>query len=128
MSAQMSICVYCGSKDGADPAFAQAAEDLGRGLAEQNMRLVYGAGDVGLMGRVARAAQKAGRAIYDLAQQHERLAGMGTTLTSMMFHEGRVHLAHVGDSRIYLTRQSQCHQLTEDHSLMNELIRRGTRR
>jgi hypothetical protein len=37
----------------------------------------------------------------------------------------RGFIAHVGDSRIYLARQSQCHQLTEDHSLMNELLRRG---
>ncbi|OWU72104.1 decarboxylase [Roseovarius sp. 22II1-1F6A] len=54
------MCVYCGSRDGRDPAHAAAAEALGTGLAERGWRLVYGAGDVGLMGRVARAAQAAG--------------------------------------------------------------------
>ncbi|WOI54869.1 TIGR00730 family Rossman fold protein [Palleronia sp. LCG004] len=55
-----AICVYCGSRDGTDPAYAAEAEALGRGLAERGWQLVYGAGDVGLMGRVARAAQAAG--------------------------------------------------------------------
>lgn len=55
-----SVCVYCGSRDGADPAYGQAAEAVGRLLADRGWRLVYGAGDVGLMGRVARAAQEAG--------------------------------------------------------------------
>ena len=59
-SAAPAICVYCGSRDGRDPAHAAAAEALGTGLAERGWRLVYGAGDVGLMGRVARAAQAAG--------------------------------------------------------------------
>lgn len=57
--AQRSICVYCGSRAGARPEYAQAAADLGLGLAQRGMRLVYGAGDVGLMGEVARAAQRA---------------------------------------------------------------------
>ncbi|HEX2553262.1 MAG TPA: TIGR00730 family Rossman fold protein [Microvirga sp.] len=50
-----SICVYCGSGFGSDPAFAQAAEALGRAMAEQGISLVYGGGNVGLMGTVARA-------------------------------------------------------------------------
>lgn len=55
-----SICVYCGARDGDDPAFCDAATAFGRSIADRGWRLVYGAGDVGLMGRVARAAQKAG--------------------------------------------------------------------
>jgi len=50
-----SICVYCGSGHGLDPAFSQAATDLGRAMAENGVRLVYGGGNVGLMGAVARA-------------------------------------------------------------------------
>lgn len=52
-----SICVFCGSRPGHDPAFAQAASDLGQSIAQERWRLVYGAGDVGLMGEVARATQ-----------------------------------------------------------------------
>ncbi len=52
-----SVCVYCGSRMGAKPAYEAAARDFGTGLANAGLRLVYGAGDVGLMGTVARAAQ-----------------------------------------------------------------------
>ena len=56
----LSICVFCGARPGRNPAHAAAARSLGRTIAEQGWRLVYGAGDVGLMGEVARAAQAAG--------------------------------------------------------------------
>jgi len=51
--------------------------------------------------------------------------GMGTTLSVLLVMGNRGFIAHVGDSRIYLLRQSQVVQLTEDHSLINELIKRG---
>lgn len=69
-SGDYSICVYCGSRDGADPAFSAAAEELGQQIAEHGCRLVYGAGDVGLMGRVARAATTAGGATFGVIPQH----------------------------------------------------------
>lgn len=65
-----SVCVYCGSRDGADPAYAQAATDCGTMLASNGWRLVYGAGDVGLMGRVARAAQAGGGDTFGVIPQH----------------------------------------------------------
>jgi uncharacterized protein (TIGR00730 family) len=65
-----SVCVYCGSRFGADPAYRAAAEALGRGLASRRMRLVYGAGDVRLMGAVARAAQHAGGEIFGVIPAH----------------------------------------------------------
>lgn len=55
-----SVCVYCGSKPGVDPAHGETARRLGRGVAEMGARLVYGAGDNGLMGEVSRAAVAAG--------------------------------------------------------------------
>jgi uncharacterized protein (TIGR00730 family) len=60
MSPLRSVCVFCGSRPGHDPAHAQAARDTGAMIAANGWRLVYGAGDVGLMGEVARAAQGAG--------------------------------------------------------------------
>jgi uncharacterized protein (TIGR00730 family) len=54
------ICVYCGSSRGADPAFAEAARDFGRILAENGVGLVYGGGDRGLMGEVAHAVLEGG--------------------------------------------------------------------
>ncbi len=50
-----SICVYCGSSSGRDPLFTQAAQDLGRMMANEGIRLVYGGGKLGLMGEVAQS-------------------------------------------------------------------------
>ncbi len=66
------ICVYCGSRDGDDPAFAAAAEAIGRGVAARGMGLVYGAGDVGLMGRVASAALGGGAPVVGVIPHHLR--------------------------------------------------------
>ncbi len=65
-----SICVYCGSRPGDDPRFAEAAAALGTGIAQAGFRLVYGAGDVGLMGAVARAAMAAGGATFGVIPEH----------------------------------------------------------
>ena len=65
-----SVCVFCGSRPGARPAYVAAAQDMGRMLAERGWRLVYGAGDVGLMGEVARAAQAAGGETFGVIPVH----------------------------------------------------------
>jgi uncharacterized protein (TIGR00730 family) len=52
MKSIRSLCVFCGSRVGADPAYAAGAERLGRGLAERGVRLIYGGGSIGLMGVV----------------------------------------------------------------------------
>lgn len=55
MNTIRSICVYCGSGSGTDPAFTEAAKALGRAMAAEKISLVYGGGAVGLMGAVARS-------------------------------------------------------------------------
>ncbi len=65
-----SVCVFCGSRPGRDPAHAEAATALGGALASAGLRLVYGAGDVGLMGAVARAAQEAGGDTFGVIPVH----------------------------------------------------------
>lgn len=65
-----SVCVYCGSRDGNRPAYAAAAEETGEMLARRGWRLVYGAGDVGLMGRVARSCQSAGGKTFGVIPEH----------------------------------------------------------
>ncbi|GAB5446180.1 LOG family protein [Gymnodinialimonas sp.] len=67
---RLSLCVYCGSRAGADPAYEQAATALGQAMAEAQIRLVYGAGDVGLMGAVARAAQIGGAETFGVIPTH----------------------------------------------------------
>ena len=60
MSAIRNVCVYCGSSDGGDARFVEAAEELGRSLAAEKIGLVYGGGGEGLMGRLARSTLAAG--------------------------------------------------------------------
>jgi uncharacterized protein (TIGR00730 family) len=67
---ERSVCVFCGSRTGRDPAYAAEAAALGTALAEAGLRLVYGAGDVGLMGTVARAAKAAGGRTFGVIPQH----------------------------------------------------------
>jgi serine/threonine protein phosphatase PrpC len=75
------------------------------------------------------AVQQACGAINKRAQKEQEKRGMGTTCSLLLIAgpngAQRGFIAHVGDSRIYLVRQRHTHLLTEDHSLMNELIRRG---
>lgn len=65
-----SVCVFCGSRNGENPAFAKAATDMGKTLAREGWRLVYGAGDVGLMGAVARACQTEGGETFGVIPVH----------------------------------------------------------
>jgi uncharacterized protein (TIGR00730 family) len=74
MSPLHSVCVFCGSRSGTNPAYVQAARDTGTMLAANHWRLVYGAGDVGLMGEVARTTQAAGGATFGVIPVH--LLGM----------------------------------------------------
>lgn len=68
--AQRSICVFCGARSGKDPQFEVDAQAFGTLLAAHDWRLVYGAGDVGLMGSVARAAQEAGANTFGVIPDH----------------------------------------------------------
>ena len=72
-----SVCVYCGSRAGHNPAYADAARELGQGLARAGHRLVYGAGDVGLMGLVASAAENAGGDVFGVIPEHLLLREVG---------------------------------------------------
>jgi PPM family protein phosphatase len=75
--------------------------------------------------RLAGLVAKANARIHELAQSDEQLAGMGTTLTAAYVAENDLAVAHVGDSRLYVLRDGELQQLTDDHSLVGELIRRG---
>ncbi|RPE71566.1 hypothetical protein EDD53_0687 [Pacificibacter maritimus] len=66
----LSVCVFCGSRAGDDPSHTKAAVDFGHAIAKQGWRLVYGAGDVGLMGSVARACQDAGGVTFGAIPVH----------------------------------------------------------
>jgi PPM family protein phosphatase len=75
--------------------------------------------------RVDELIQEANRRVYQRQSEDASLSGMGTTMTVALVDKGRVWIGHVGDSRAYLVRDGRLEQLTEDHSLVAELVRTG---
>src|SRR6476659_7305356 len=73
--------------------------------------------------RLARRVDEANARINDLSRNDQDLAGMGTTLTAAYVGEHELTIAHVGDSRLYRLRDGALERLTEDHTLVEELVR-----
>lgn len=71
------------------------------------------------------AIQQANHAIYELASRQPEYAGMGSTVVVTLFYGDKLCVAHVGDSRLYRFRDTILEQITEDHSVIQELISRG---
>ncbi|MEA2255875.1 MAG: hypothetical protein QOG35_1920 [Solirubrobacteraceae bacterium] len=102
-----SICVFCGSNAGTDPAYLAAAEEVGAGLAQRGIRVVYGGGRVGLMGAVADAARAAGgevigvipKQIFDLEIGH---TGIDDLRVVGSMHERKALMAELADAFIAL--------------------------
>jgi hypothetical protein len=100
-----SLCVFCGSSEGRDPAFADAARALGRELAVRGVGLVYGGGNVGLMGVIADAALEAGgrvtgvipRPLVDREVAH---AGLTDLRVVGSMHERKALMAELADGFI----------------------------
>jgi len=76
-------------------------------------------------GTLAEQVEQANRAVFDRSQKDRSVSGMGTTLTAALIDGGRVHLAHVGDSRAYLFRAGELSLLTEDHTLVHKMVVEG---
>jgi serine/threonine protein phosphatase PrpC len=74
---------------------------------------------------VREGIEAASRDVYRLATSDQGRAGMGTTLTMMLVLGEKGVMGHVGDSRLYLCRGGKLHQLSDDHSYLSELVRRG---
>ncbi|MBJ3774765.1 LOG family protein [Acuticoccus mangrovi] len=74
MDTLRSVCVYCGSATGTDPAFSEAADALGTAIAEAGITLVYGGGSIGLMGQIARRVLNCGGEVVGVIPQflHDR--------------------------------------------------------
>ena len=98
----------------------EVASALAAGALEES-----GANDGG-EGRVIELIQEANRRVHERATTDATTAGMGTTITAALVEpDGRVVFGHVGDSRAYLLRDDTLEQLTNDHTLVAELVRRG---
>lgn len=73
-----------------------------------------------------KALLKANEIILYEGKQNQQYAGMGTTVTAALISGNSLHIAHIGDSRAYLFRANKLEQLTQDHSLVNELFQKGS--
>ena len=103
---------------------AQAGEVASR-LAASVFREFREADELPPAERVAAIIQEANRRIYERARSDTEASGMGTTMTAALVAGERVAIGHVGDSRAYRLRNGQLEQLTEDHSLVADLVRSG---
>ncbi|HSC04258.1 MAG TPA: Stp1/IreP family PP2C-type Ser/Thr phosphatase [Solirubrobacteraceae bacterium] len=124
-------------RDNEDSAFARSpvfvvADGMGGAQAgEVASRLAVEAFEQGLPDdgspeeRLAARVREANRQIYERSRADRGRAGMGTTLTAAYVDGAHVAIAHVGDSRAYLFRDGTLQRLTQDHSLVDELVRRG---
>lgn len=89
---ELSICVFCGARPGVRPEYEADAKRVGALIAQEGWRLVYGAGDVGLMGAVADAAQSQGADTFGVIPIHlvnseKRKAGLGRSVVTENMHE-----------------------------------------
>lgn len=74
---------------------------------------------------ITKEVEMENKQIIEKSNQYEDLSGMGTTMVCAIFFEEKFIVANIGDSRGYLLRHKELYQLTEDHSVVNELIKRG---
>lgn len=86
-----TLCVYCGSRQGDDPAFTAAAQEVGRQIGQRGWRLVYGGGKVGLMGEVADAALAAGAQVVGILPERLRDREVGHTGLSELHIVATMH-------------------------------------
>jgi serine/threonine protein phosphatase PrpC len=101
---------------------AQAGEVASRLATEALNELDAGTGG---SERVAALIQAANQRVYERSSADAAASGMGTTITVALVEDDLVSIGHVGDSRAYLVRDASLEQLTEDHSLVAELLRSG---
>jgi protein phosphatase len=101
----------------------QVAADLAAQSAVRALETLEAA-EASLTEKLRYSVAAANREIFGTAQEKPHLAGMGTTLVALLAGGKRIALAHVGDSRAYLIRGGKIRQLTDDHSLVAELVRR----
>jgi protein phosphatase len=103
---------------------AQAGEVASR-LAAASFREFHEADELEPEPRLEAIIQEANRRIFDRARHDTGLSGMGTTVTAALLGEDAIAMGHVGDSRAYRVREGELEQLTQDHSLVADLIRSG---
>lgn len=107
MNELRTVCVFCGASAGADPRYLAAATGFGEELGRRGLGLVYGGGSVGLMGAVARAAQRAGTAVIGIIPEgltSRELMGhpIGELTVVATMHERKAMMAKLSDAVVAL--------------------------
>jgi uncharacterized protein (TIGR00730 family) len=102
-----SICVYCGSGTGRDPAYREAAETLGKAMGRAGVRLVYGGGSVGLMGTIARAVLAAGGEVTGiipefLRSRERQMTGLTELVVTEDMHQRKMLMFERADAFVAL--------------------------
>ena len=100
-----SVCVFCGSSQGARPEYVAAARQMGAALAQRNLTLIYGGGNTGLMGAVADASLEAGGHVIGVIPQHLddwEVGHRGLTELEIVgsMHERKARMADLADAFI----------------------------
>jgi protein phosphatase len=94
-------------------------------MLELDERLPQDLSQVDLLGELASAVDEASERLAEHARKEPDTQGMGTTVVALVFDGSRLALAHVGDSRIYRCRAGELHQLTRDHTMVQQLVDEG---
>lgn len=116
------VCDGMGGANGGNIASAKAVEYI-----SQEIETMYSE-DLSkseLSTLMTEIVSQANQVIFDMAQEDVELTGMGTTCEFVLVKDTTVHVVHVGDSRTYAIRGGKIKQLTEDHSVVQEMVRRG---
>jgi|SRR5262245_7876866 len=109
----------------ADGMGGHAAGETASNMAVSIISRVYYADPADPNSSLARAFAEANRSIHELGLSDPACTNMGTTCTALSLIDGEAYYAHVGDTRLYLIRNGAAYLLSEDHSYVMELVRRG---
>jgi len=109
----------------ADGMGGHAAGEVASGIAGDTVLRLYHESKGTPAERLAICLSAANRAIYEQSQSDPACSGMGTTCTVLAVRDNAVFLGHIGDSRAYLMREGRIQQISEDHSLVAQLVRDG---
>ncbi|SFN36992.1 Stp1/IreP family PP2C-type Ser/Thr phosphatase [Proteiniclasticum ruminis] len=112
------ICDGMGGHNAGEVASALAKEtvlDFMKGIKQEEL----------LLPSLMKAITKANHEIYALSSKEKTMSGMGTTMTAALSHHGRLDVAHVGDSSLYVVYNNEIKKITKDHSYVQELVDLG---
>ena len=121
-SAWAVVCDGMGGANGGNVASAIAVDQIEEQLKE---KFAGNMSQGNIKSMMINAICRANTAIYEAAREQPELRGMGTTAVVMLADQGRLHVAHVGDSRAYLKNGNGLTQITMDHSYVQDLVNFG---